>query len=95
MRAIGRPSTTVPLLLSAILLPIALVMAFMWVGDDVDQGFSQRIFYLHVPVALTSYVAFGYGAVCAAMYLWKRDPSGICAPMSACTRGRSSAPSCS
>lgn len=75
MRAIGRPSTTVPLVLSLLLLPIALAMAFMWVGDDLDQGFSQRIFYLHVPVALTSYLAFAYGAVCAALYLWRRDPA--------------------
>lgn len=74
MRALGRPSTTVPLILSLILVPLTVVLAFWWTGDDVDQGFSQKIFYLHVPVALTSYAAFGYGAFCAAMYLWRRDP---------------------
>lgn len=74
MRALGRPSTTVPLILSLILVPLMVVLAFWWTGDDVDQGFSQKIFYLHVPVALTSYAAFGYGAFCAAMYLWRRDP---------------------
>ena len=74
MRAFGRPSTTVPLILSLILVPLMVVLAFWWTGDDVDQGFSQKIFYLHVPVALTSYAAFGYGAFCAAMYLWRRDP---------------------
>lgn len=74
MRALGRPSTTVPLILSLILVPLTVVLAFWWTGDDVDQGFSQKIFYLHVPVALTSYAAFGYGAVCAALYLWRRDP---------------------
>ncbi|MEY4225284.1 MAG: hypothetical protein RL190_41 [Actinomycetota bacterium] len=74
MRALGRPSTTVPLILSLILVPLTVVLAFWWTGDDMDQGFSQKIFYLHVPVALTSYAAFGYGAVCAALYLWRRDP---------------------
>jgi len=74
VRAFGRPSTTVPLILSLILVPLTVVLAFWWTGDDVDQGFSQKIFYLHVPVALTSYAAFGYGAFCAAMYLWRRDP---------------------
>jgi len=74
VRALGRPSTTVPLILSLILVPLTVVLAFWWTGDDVDQGFSQKIFYLHVPVALTSYAAFGYGAFCAAMYLWRRDP---------------------
>ncbi len=74
MRALGRPSTTVPLILSLILVPLTVVLAFWWTGSDADQGFSQKIFYLHVPVALTSYAAFGYGAVCAALYLWRRDP---------------------
>jgi heme exporter protein C len=32
------------------------------VPSDADQGFSQRIFYLHVPIALTSYACFGTGA---------------------------------
>ena len=46
---------------------------FFWVADDADQGFSQRIFYIHVPVALTSYVFFGVGAFYAARYLLRRD----------------------
>ena len=51
MHALGRPSTTIPLVLSATLIPLAVLLAFLWTGDDVDQGFSQKIFYLHVPVA--------------------------------------------
>ncbi len=72
MRALGRPSTTIPLLLSLILIPLTLGMTFWWTPEDIDQGLSQKIFYLHVPIALASYAAFGYGAVCAALYLWKR-----------------------
>ena len=37
-------------------------LTFYWVPSDADQGFSQRIFYLHVPIALTSYACFGLGA---------------------------------
>jgi heme exporter protein C len=40
----------------------ALALAFYWVPSDADQGFSQRIFYLHVPLALTTYACFGVGA---------------------------------
>ena len=40
---------------------------------DADQGFSQKIFYFHVPVALTSYVMFGWGAWKALRHLWKRQ----------------------
>ena len=45
-----------------VLLTLALGLALEWVPSDADQGFSQRIFYLHVPVALTAYVCFGVGA---------------------------------
>jgi heme exporter protein C len=37
---------------------VALALAFYWVPTDGDQGFSQRIFYLHVPIALTTYACF-------------------------------------
>ena len=45
-----------------VLLTLAVGLALEWVPNDADQGFSQRIFYLHVPVALTAYVCFGVGA---------------------------------
>jgi heme exporter protein C len=40
---------------------------------DADQGLSQKIFYFHVPVALTAYVLFGWGAWKAFRHLWKRQ----------------------
>ena len=39
---------------------------------DADQGLSQKIFYFHVPVALTSYAMFGWGAWKALLHLWRR-----------------------
>jgi len=54
---------------------LALAMIFFWVPTDIDQGYSQRIFYFHVPIALTTYTLFGWGAINAARYLWKREPS--------------------
>ncbi len=69
-----RLSSLVPAVLSTILIPVSIGLIFWWVPDDVDQGFSQRIFYFHVPVALTTYACFAYGALGATMYLWRRDP---------------------
>jgi heme exporter protein C len=46
-------------------------LAFWWVPEDADQGFSQRIFYVHVPVALTAYACFAWGAWKALRLLWK------------------------
>jgi heme exporter protein C len=37
-------------------------LALLWAPEDADQGVSQRIFYIHVPVALTAYACFGWGA---------------------------------
>ncbi len=48
---------------------------FFYAPTDADQGLSQRIFYFHVPIALTAYACFGWGAWKALLHLWKRDPS--------------------
>jgi heme exporter protein C len=56
------------------LLGIALALIFFFVPEDADQGLSQKIFYVHVPVALTSYACFGWGAWKAFLHLWKRPP---------------------
>jgi heme exporter protein C len=52
----------------------SIVLVFFVVPDDADQGFSQRIFYFHVPIALTAYAGFGWGAWKALLHLWKRPP---------------------
>ena len=48
-------------------------LAFLWAPEDGDQGISQRIFYIHVPVALTAYACFGWGAWKALRHLWTRE----------------------
>jgi heme exporter protein C len=52
----------------------ALALIFFVVPNDADQGFSQRIFYVHVPIALTAYACFAVGAWKGLLHLWKRDP---------------------
>jgi heme exporter protein C len=58
---------------TALLLLVGTALAFYWVPNDADQGFSQRIFYIHVPAALTAYACFGWGAWKALRLLWLRD----------------------
>jgi heme exporter protein C len=48
-------------------------LAIFWAPEDADQGFSQKIFYLHVPIALTAYACFGWGAWKALRLLWLGD----------------------
>ena len=66
-----------PLLAGAVtaLMGVAIALVFFYAPEDSDQGLSQRIFYFHVPLALTAYAAFGWGAWKALRHLWKR-PDG-------------------
>jgi heme exporter protein C len=54
------------------LFAVAIAMIFFYAPNDQNQGLSQRIFYFHVPIALTAYVCFGWGAWKALLHLWKR-----------------------
>jgi heme exporter protein C len=58
---------------SLVLVTTALILAFAVVPNDADQGFSQRIFYFHVPIAFTAYACFALGAWKALRHLWKGD----------------------
>jgi heme exporter protein C len=42
--------------------------------EDADQGLSQKIFYFHVPIALTAYAMFIWGAWKALVHLGRRQP---------------------
>jgi heme exporter protein C len=51
---------------------VAIAMIFFVAPEDADQGISQKIFYFHVPIALTAYACFGLGALKALLLLWQR-----------------------
>jgi heme exporter protein C len=55
---------------AAVVLVAGVALALLWVPEDADQGPSQRIFYLHVPIALTAYACFAWGAWKALRLLW-------------------------
>ena len=59
---------------ASVLLVAGLALALFWAPEDADQGFSQRIFYVHVPIALTAYACFGWAAWKALRLLWTREP---------------------
>jgi len=59
--------------LAAAFVGITIAFAFFVAPEDADQGISQRIFYFHVPIALTAYACFGWGAFKGLLLLWRRD----------------------
>jgi len=48
-------------------------LVFFYAPLDADQGFIQKIFYVHVPVAIVTLCAYVVGAVFAALHLKTRD----------------------
>jgi heme exporter protein C len=40
--------------LAGVLIAASVALIFFYVPTDADQGFSQRIFYIHVPVSQTA-----------------------------------------
>ncbi len=61
------------MVLALVLMAAAVAMVAFYAPEDEDQGLSQKIFYFHVPIALTAYACFGWGAWKALRYLWRRE----------------------
>jgi heme exporter protein C len=57
-----------------VLVCASIALIFFYAPVDGDQGLSQKIFYFHVPIAITTYACFGWGAWKALLVLWKRKP---------------------
>jgi heme exporter protein C len=51
----------------------ALTLVFFYAPIEADQGFLQKIFYLHVPLAITSLVGFVVGGAFAIAHLRSGD----------------------
>ncbi len=60
-------------LLTLLFVFAALAMAFFYAPLDVEQGFVQKIFYIHVPLAIVSLCGFVFGGVMAIGYLRTGD----------------------
>src|ERR1700748_1011061 len=77
IREVGRTSR-IPLpalaVSSLVLVTTALALVFFVAPNDANQGFSQRIFYFHVSIAITAYACFIGAAWKAFRHLTKHDP---------------------
>ncbi|HEY5814815.1 MAG TPA: cytochrome c biogenesis protein CcsA, partial [Solirubrobacterales bacterium] len=51
------------------MLAVSLSLAFFYAPLDADQGFIQKIFYVHVPLAIVALVGFVVGGVFAIAHL--------------------------
>ncbi|MCW2922652.1 MAG: hypothetical protein JWM98_56 [Thermoleophilia bacterium] len=77
----ARVSPRLAAALALVLVPLALVLAFVWAPTTeiglidgtsrMQYDFPQKIFYLHVPIAMAAYLCFAAGAWNGVLYLLK------------------------
>jgi heme exporter protein C len=61
------------LAVSTVCMVVLLGLVFMVLPEEKTQGFVQKIFYLHVPIAWVSFLAFGVTGYRGLRYLMTRD----------------------
>jgi len=54
-------------------IPIALALVFFYAPIEAEEGFLQKIFYLHVPLAIVTLCGFVLGGLMAIMHLRTRE----------------------
>src|ERR1041385_2437769 len=57
---------------TVVVMAVALGLVFFWVPLEAEQGFLQKIFYVHVPLAIVSLCGFVVGGVFAIAHLRTR-----------------------
>jgi len=60
-------------LLTAVTLTAGFALAFFYAPMDADQGFMQKIFYVHVPLAIVALCGFVFGGIMAIQHLRTGD----------------------
>jgi len=60
---------------TAVTITVALALVFFYAPLDADQGFVQKIFYVHVPMAIVALGGFVAGGVMAIKHLRSADRS--------------------
>src|SRR5438876_8944006 len=69
----GRIAPRVLAVVTAVVMATALSLVFFFAPLDAEQGFLQKIFYLHVPLAIVALCGFVAAALMAIMHLRTRD----------------------
>jgi heme exporter protein C len=60
-------------LLTAVTLTAGFALAFFYAPMDADQGFMQKIFYVHVPMAIVALCGFVFAGIMAIQHLRTRE----------------------
>src|SRR5207302_1944574 len=69
----GRTTPRVLAVATAVVMATALSLVFFYAPLDAEQGFLQKIFYVHVPLAIVALCGFVGAALLAVMHLRTRE----------------------
>jgi heme exporter protein C len=58
---------------TVVVMAVALGLVFFWVPLEAEQGFLQKIFYVHVPLAIVALCGFVAGGIFAIQHLRTRE----------------------
>ena len=58
---------------TVVTLATAMALVFFYAPLDADQGFVQKIFYVHVPMAIVALCGFVFGGIMAIQHLRTRE----------------------
>jgi heme exporter protein C len=58
---------------TVLVIAVALALVFFWAPLEAEQGFLQKIFYVHVPLAIIALAGFVIGGIFAIQHLRTRD----------------------
>jgi heme exporter protein C len=58
---------------TVVVMSVALALVFFWAPLEAEQGFLQKIFYVHVPLAIVALCGFVAGGIFAIQHLRTRD----------------------
>ncbi|MCP3980371.1 MAG: cytochrome c biogenesis protein CcsA [bacterium] len=61
-------------IVTALAMPVAIWMVFLYAEEEAVMGAPQRIFYFHVPIAIVTFLAVYVLLAGAVGYLWTRKP---------------------
>lgn len=71
----GTPATRRLGVLVLVMMALLAMLGLWWSGEDIVQGSTVRIMYVHVPTIWVAYLAFVVTAVCSGVYLSGRTRS--------------------
>jgi heme exporter protein C len=58
---------------SALLIPVAIAMVFLYAPTEKTMGSVQKIFYFHVPLAMMAFLSFFVAFIAGIMYLRRKQ----------------------